>query len=64
VTDDDDDYAKVFQVFDRDNTGGIDPFEFRAIMALLGERSTLSKHSPHRYPSQTQSAVPGRNGSP
>ena len=41
VTDSDEDYAAVFQIFDRDATGGIDPFEFRAIMALLGEHSTV-----------------------
>ena len=40
VTNDDEDYAAVFQIFDRDATGGIDPFEFRAIMALLGEHAT------------------------
>ncbi len=40
VTNSDEDYAAVFQIFDRDSTGGIDPFEFRAIMALLGEHST------------------------
>ena len=40
VTNSDEDYAKVFQIFDRDNTGGIDPFEFRAIMAVLGDHST------------------------
>ena len=36
VTESDADYAKVFKVFDTDGTGGIDPFEFRAIVALLG----------------------------
>ena len=40
VTNTDEDYLRVFQIFDRDNTGGIDPFEFRAIMSLLGDRST------------------------
>ena len=40
MTGTDEDYAKVFQVFDRDATGGIDPFEFRAITALLGDHST------------------------
>jgi Ras-related protein Rab-7A len=40
VTNTDADYATVFQIFDRDHTGGIDPFEFRATMALLGEHST------------------------
>jgi Ca2+-binding EF-hand superfamily protein len=40
VSGSDEDYARVFQVFDRDATGGIDPFEFRAITALLGDHST------------------------
>lgn len=40
VTNTDEDYAGVFAIFDRDHTGGLDPFEFRAIMALLGEHST------------------------
>ena len=40
VTQTDEDFARVFQVFDRDATGGIDPFEFRATMALLGAHST------------------------
>lgn len=40
VTQSDEDFARVFQVFDRDATGGIDPFEFRATMALLGSHST------------------------
>ena len=40
VTGTDEDYAKVFNIFDRDATGGIDPFEFRAIMAVLGDHST------------------------
>lgn len=40
VTGTDEDYAKVFHIFDRDATGGIDPFEFRAIIALLGDHST------------------------
>ena len=40
VTNTNEDYHKVFQIFDRDATGGIDPFEFRAIMALLGDHST------------------------
>ena len=33
-------HAQVFQIFDRDHTGGLDPFEFRATIALLGDHST------------------------
>lgn len=40
VSQSDADYAKVFDVFDKDGTGGIDPFEFCTIMALLGDHST------------------------
>lgn len=45
VTQTDADYARVFQVFDRDHTGGIDPFEFRAILALLGDHTTEAEVS-------------------
>ena len=40
VTQSEEDFARVFRIFDRDATGGIDPFEFRAIMALLGDHSS------------------------
>ena len=34
------DYERVFQIFDTDHGGGIDPFEFRSLAALLGDHST------------------------
>lgn len=43
VTQTDEDYAKVFDIFDTDSTGGIDQGEFHQIAALLGERTTLQE---------------------
>ena len=43
VTQTDEDYAKVFDIFDTDSTGGIDQGEFHQIAALLGERTTVQE---------------------
>ena len=40
VTQSDEDFARVFEIFDKDGTGGIDPFEFRATVSLLGDHLT------------------------
>ena len=34
------DYAKLLRIFDRDNDGGIDPYEFREICSLFGDHAT------------------------
>lgn len=34
------DYAKLFRIFDQDNDGGIDPYEFREICSLFGDHAT------------------------
>ena len=40
VTQTDEDYAKVFDIFDTDSTGGIDQHEFHQITALLGNHAS------------------------
>ena len=40
VSQSEEDYSRVFDIFDTDQGGGIDPFEFKSLAALLGEHST------------------------
>ena len=40
VSQSEEDYSRVFDIFDTDQGGGIDPFEFKSLAALLGDHST------------------------